>query len=47
LVESFPSSWIAEKYGFGKTNYFTLELATQREVPGVHFANGGNESKIG
>lgn len=41
LVESFPSSWIAGKYGFEKTNYFTLELATQREVPHVDLSRNG------
>jgi len=39
LVESFPSNWIARKYGFGKMSYFTLELATQRELPEVDFAS--------
>ena len=37
LVESFPSSLIAQKFGFVKQNYFTLELATQRELPKVEF----------
>ena len=36
-VESFPSNWIAQKYGFQKADYFTLELATQRELPEVNF----------
>jgi LemA protein len=39
LVESFPSSFIARKYNFFKANYFTLELATQREMPKVNFAS--------
>jgi len=38
LVESFPSSLIAGKYGFKKRNYFTLDLATQRELPTVAFS---------
>ncbi len=38
LVESFPSSFIARKYNFPKTKYFTLELATQREMPEVDFS---------
>lgn len=33
LVESFPSSLIALKFGFIKKQYFSLELATQRELP--------------
>ncbi|MCJ8501074.1 LemA family protein [Desulfatitalea alkaliphila] len=44
LVESFPASVIAAKFGFGKQNYFSLDLATQREMPTVGFAasrNGG------
>ena len=39
LVESFPSSYIARKYNFPKANYFTLELATQREMPEVDFSS--------
>jgi len=37
LVESFPATFIAGKYGFGKQNYFALDLATQRELPEVEF----------
>ena len=37
LVESFPSSIIAMKFGFTRQNYFSLELATQRELPEVDF----------
>ena len=37
LVESFPSSLIALKFGFTVQNYFSLELATQRELPEVDF----------
>lgn len=37
LVESFPSSLIATKFGFEKVNYFSLDLATQRELPEVGF----------
>lgn len=37
LVESFPSSLIALKFGFTVQNYFSLELATQRELPQVDF----------
>ena len=36
-VESFPSSLIARKYNFPKATYFSLELATQREMPKVDF----------
>lgn len=37
LIESFPSSLIAAKFGFEKKDYFSLDLATQRELPKVHF----------
>lgn len=37
LVESFPSSLIAQKFGFEKQDYLSLELATQREMPSVDF----------
>ena len=37
LVESFPATFIAGKYGFGKQSYFALDLATQRELPEVEF----------
>ena len=37
LVESYPSKWIASLYGFSKYEYFTLELATQREMPNLNF----------
>ena len=37
LIESFPARWIAKKYDFRKTEYFALELATQRELPHVDF----------
>ena len=45
LTESFPSIFIARKYGFPKTNYFTLELATQREMTNVDFTSSGNRDK--
>lgn len=32
-VESFPSNVMAKLFRFSKADYFTLELATQREVP--------------
>ena len=38
LVESFPASLIANKFGFTKQSYFSLDLATQRELPEVGFA---------
>jgi len=38
LVESFPSSLIAMKFGFTRQNFFSLELATQRELPEVDFS---------
>ena len=37
LVESFPSSLIARKFGFDRQKFFSLELATQREMPEVNF----------
>lgn len=37
LVESFPASLIATKFGFVKQSYFSLDLATQRELPEVDF----------
>lgn len=43
LVESFPAAVIARKFGFEKQNYFTLDLATQREVPAVDFATSRAE----
>ncbi len=45
LVESFPSSLIAMKFGFSKRNYFSLDLATQRELPVVGF-DGKNQDKV-
>lgn len=39
LVESFPASLIAAKFGFKKQPYFSLDLATQRELPEVGFEN--------
>lgn len=38
LVESFPARLIANKAGFQKQKYFTLDLATQRELPAVDFS---------
>ena len=38
LVESFPATFIARKFGFKKQSYFTLDLATQRELPEVNFS---------
>lgn len=37
LVESFPSRYIASLFGFIRQEYFSLELATQRELPEVDF----------
>ncbi len=37
LVESFPASMIARKFGFEKYDYFSLDLATQRELPDIDF----------
>lgn len=38
LIESYPTKWIAGMYDFSKFEYFTLELATQREMPQVDFS---------
>ena len=38
LIESLPAKFIARKYGFEKQKYFTLDLATQRELPEVGFS---------
>lgn len=45
LVESFPSSYLARKYNFPKADYFTLELATQREMPTVDFSSSQAKDK--
>ncbi len=37
LIEAYPTKWIASWYSFSKYEYFTLELATQRELPQVDF----------
>ena len=47
-IESFPANLIARKFGFEKQNYFTLDLATQRELPEVGFPKSrgsGNKSE--
>jgi len=45
LVESFPATFIASKFGFEKKSYFSLDLATQREVPEVAFPATGGDKK--
>ncbi len=37
LIEAYPTKWIASFYNFSKYEYFTLELATQREMPKMDF----------
>jgi LemA protein len=37
LIDSVPSKWIATKYHFQKEDYFTLALATERDLPAVDF----------
>ncbi len=37
LIEAYPTNLIAKMYGFEKYDYFTLELATQRELPVMDF----------
>ncbi|MDD5760137.1 MAG: LemA family protein [Desulfobulbaceae bacterium] len=39
LVESFPSLFIARKFGFTKRNYFTLELASEVDPLRVDFSD--------
>jgi LemA protein len=45
LIESFPAKFIATRYGFEKKNYFTLDLATQRELPEVGFSTSSVSKK--
>jgi len=37
MVESFPGNIMARMFGFSKAEFFEIELATEREVPGVKF----------
>ena len=37
MVQSFPSNMMARIFGFSKAEFFEIELATEREVPGVKF----------
>lgn len=45
LIESVPATLIARKFGFEKQNYFTLDLATQRELPEVDFSASRGSKK--
>ena len=45
LVESFPASLIAAKFDFQKQSYFSLDLATQRELPEVGFGTDSSSAK--
>ena len=36
-VESFPSNLVASFFGFVKREFFEIEVAAQRELPGVSF----------
>jgi LemA protein len=38
LVESFPSNLVAKLAGLSRAEFFTLELATERQVPEVSWA---------
>jgi len=38
LIDAYPTKWIARWFGFEKMDYFTLELATQREKPSLDFS---------
>jgi LemA protein len=44
-IESIPANLIARKFGFEKQNYFTLDLATQRELPQVGFSKSRDSGK--
>ena len=44
-IESIPASLIARKFGFEKQTYFTLDLATQRELPEVDFSKSRGSRK--
>jgi len=37
LVESFPSNFIANTFGFKAAQFFEIELASERQVPQVKF----------
>ncbi|MEW6429256.1 MAG: LemA family protein [Thermodesulfobacteriota bacterium] len=39
LVESFPSLFIARRFGFTRRTYFSLELATETSMPRVDFSD--------
>ena len=38
LIETFPSNIVAKLTGFSKGEFFTIELATEREVPDISWA---------
>lgn len=37
MVQSFPNNILAKMFNFTKAEFFEIELATEREVPGVKF----------
>lgn len=37
MVQSFPNNILAKMFNFAKAEFFEIELATEREVPGVKF----------
>jgi len=37
MVQSFPGNLMARMFGFSKAEFFEIELATERDVPGVKF----------
>ena len=37
MVQSFPGNIMARMFSFSKAEFFEIELATEREVPGVKF----------
>jgi len=45
LVESIPAALIAKKFGFKKQRYFSLDLATQRELPEARFNQSRGTTK--
>lgn len=42
-VESFPSNLVARTAGFKPADFFTIELAVEREAPPVQLSSGGGD----
>lgn len=45
LIESFPASIIAAKFGFVRQNYLELEVTAEREIPRVQFGLTSDQEK--